>query len=252
MVRPIVLASIVAMLAVPAASGPALAAPPTCQGVQATIIGTGDGELIRGTRGRDVVVARGGNDRIVVGDGNDLVCAGSGDDTVTGGDGRDRLFGDDGFDVLKGGADADVLNGGLGADGCYPGAGGATLKACEEADLAVTIQAPSSVADDEPFSYTLKVRNVGGKTSGAFDLLVDQSLTNVTCGFTPLASTPFGVLEPREWAESTVNQTLGCSINESASVWHVDVLAEVSATGFDADHSNDAADARIDLVPETP
>ena len=215
-------------------------------------MGTQDGELVRGTRGRDVIVARGGDDRIVAGGRQGPGCGGTGDDTILGGDGRDRLFGDDGFDVLKGEADADVLNGGLGVDGCYPGAGGATLVACEEADLAVTIQAPTSVTDDEPFSYTLKVRNVGGKTSSTFDLLVEQSLTNVTCGFTPPASTPFGVLKPREWAESTVNQTLGCSINESASEWHVDVHAEASATGFDASHSNDAEDARIDIVPEAP
>ena len=252
MVRLVALASIFAMLAVPAASGPALAAPPRCQGITATIVGTQDGELIRGTRGRDVIVARGGADRVVAGDGNDLVCGGAGDDTILGGGGRDRLFGDEGFDVLKGEADADVLNGGIGVDGCYPGAGGATLVACEEADLAVTIQAPTSVTDDEPFSYTLKVRNVGGKPSSALDLLVEQALTNVTCGLTPPASTPFGALKPREWAESTVIQTLGCSVNESASEWHLDVHAEASATGFDASHSNDADDARIDIVPEAP
>jgi hypothetical protein len=249
MIRLVVLASVAAMLAVPTVSGPALAASPRCQGVKATIVGTAGNDRLAGTSGRDVIVAGAGADRIVAGGGNDLVCGGTGDDTILGGGGRDRLFGDDGFDVLKGDDGADVLNGGLGVDGCYAGAGGASIVACEDADLWATIRASTPVTDDVPFSYEIRVRNVGGKPSSAFDLRVQETLSNVTCGFTPPASTSIAALQPRTSYVFTVDHELGCSINESASEWHVDVHASVSYAGVDANRSNDTDDARIEVVP---
>jgi Ca2+-binding RTX toxin-like protein len=252
MLRLVVAGFLIAMLAVPAVSAPTFAAAPKCHGQTATIVGTADADLLKGTAGSDVIVAGDGNDRIVAGGGIDVVCGGTGDDTLLGGAGRDRLFGDDGNDLLKGGAAADALNGGLGVDGCYPGAGGASVVACEDADLAVSIQAASQVTDDQPFSYTVKVRNVGGRTSGAYDLLIDQALTNVTCGYTPPASTPFSALKSRGFDTFTVNMSDGCSINESATEWHLDIHASVSGGGVDANHANDSADARIDIVPVVP
>jgi hypothetical protein len=84
-----------------------------CRGEAATLAGSPDGDLIRGTRGRDVIVARGGDDRIR---------ARSGDDVICGGKGRDRAKGGRGDDWIRGGRGRDRLNGGRGDDQCL-GAG---------------------------------------------------------------------------------------------------------------------------------
>jgi Ca2+-binding RTX toxin-like protein len=82
-------------LAVPLALAPsAQAAPPTCGGVKATIVGNNKPNTITGTEGRDVIVARGGNDTIRGLGGNDLICAGDGADGVAGGPGNDRIWGE--------------------------------------------------------------------------------------------------------------------------------------------------------------
>lgn len=52
-----------------------------------TIVGTGDGELIKGTAGSDVIVAKAGADLIRGRGGNDYVCAGAGADVIGGGGG---------------------------------------------------------------------------------------------------------------------------------------------------------------------
>jgi hypothetical protein len=74
-------------------SGPATAAPPTCHGVRATIVGTRHADVIRGTRHRDVIVAGRGNDVVKGRGGNDLICGGPGADRLLGGAGRDHLLG---------------------------------------------------------------------------------------------------------------------------------------------------------------
>ena len=101
------------------------AAPPTCHGQAATIVGTNASEFLGGTPHRDVIVALGGNDRIRTGAGNDLVCAGKGADLLWGGPGNDRLYGqadrvfaDQGGpgiagDTLRGGPGDDVLDAGF-------------------------------------------------------------------------------------------------------------------------------------------
>ncbi len=91
-------------------------APPTCQGREATIVGTNRSETLRGTPGDDVIVARGGNDIIRALRGNDIVCAGAGRDIVFAGPGRDPVNGGAGRDELLGGRGADVLSGGGGND----------------------------------------------------------------------------------------------------------------------------------------
>ena len=123
---------------------------PTCAGVEATIVGTSDGEVLNGTNGRDVILARGGDDEIYANDGNDLICAGRGADLVKAGGGRDimrgaggkdRMAGQGGNDKvrgqargdrLRGGAGDDVLAGGPGEDRCRGGSGTDTLKSCEK------------------------------------------------------------------------------------------------------------------------
>lgn len=123
---------------------------PTCAGVEATIVGTSEAEVLNGTDGRDVILARGGDDEIYGNDGNDLICAGRGADLVKAGAGRDimrgaggkdRMAGQGGNDKvrgqargdrLRGGAGDDLLSGGPGKDRCRGGSGTDTLKSCEE------------------------------------------------------------------------------------------------------------------------
>ncbi|WP_183100661.1 InlB B-repeat-containing protein [Nocardioides pelophilus] len=98
---------------------------PTCEGRDATIVGTPGDDVLVGTPGPDVIVARGGND-IVEGRGDaDIICTAGGDDIVTGGQGddhqhggrgSDQLFGRQGDDALFGGNRDDVLRGGRGHD----------------------------------------------------------------------------------------------------------------------------------------
>lgn len=103
-----------------ALGGPAGAAPPTCAGLKATIVGNARANSITGTPQRDVVVARGGNDTIRGLGGNDVICGGDGADTILGGEGNDRLYGEtdlvrlDQFGrVVKKG---DTISGGTGDD----------------------------------------------------------------------------------------------------------------------------------------
>lgn len=92
------------------------APPVTCQGVKATIVGTGAGDTLTGTAGRDVIAGLGGNDIISGGGGRDLICGGAGPDTLRGGTGDDKLFGGGGYDILNGGDGADDLDGAAGND----------------------------------------------------------------------------------------------------------------------------------------
>lgn len=121
---------------------------PTCDGVEATVVGTEGNDRLVGTDKRDVIVGLGGDDVIDGLAGNDLVCAaagadtvkgeagddtirsGGGDDILRGGDGRDMLRGGGGLDRLAGGADADLLRGGGGADTCVGGPGSDEQHSC--------------------------------------------------------------------------------------------------------------------------
>lgn len=114
--------ALVALVTTPlvALGSPAGAAPPSCAGLKATIVGNARANSITGTPQRDVVVARGGNDTIRGLGGNDVICGGDGADTILGGEGNDRLYGEtdlvrlDQFGrVVKKG---DTLSGGTGDD----------------------------------------------------------------------------------------------------------------------------------------
>jgi Ca2+-binding RTX toxin-like protein len=107
-----------------------------CDGVLATIEGTGGDDDLVGTPLVDVVVALDGGDDIRVAGDDDVVCAGPGDDgvlgqggndriesghgndTAKGGGGGDGLFGQPGNDTLVGGPGRDAANGGPGRDAC--------------------------------------------------------------------------------------------------------------------------------------
>jgi len=115
-------------------------AQPLCYGLEATIIGTPDDDLIDGTSDPDVIVGLAGNDEINGLGGDDVICGGEGRDLIRGGDGNDYLFGgrradilrgNTGDDTLRGGRENDVLNGGTGNDDCLDGFGKNSFLSCE-------------------------------------------------------------------------------------------------------------------------
>lgn len=64
-----------------------------CNGLVATLAGTGGSDTLVGTGEDDVILGRGGHDDIDAGAGDDVVCAGVGDDTVGTGPGNDWAHG---------------------------------------------------------------------------------------------------------------------------------------------------------------
>jgi Ca2+-binding RTX toxin-like protein len=80
------------------------------------VVGTGRGEMLVGTNGRDIICGRGGGDTLAGLGGRDLLVGGDGADTLRGGDGADRLFGNAGKDHLNGGGGFDRGFGGSGHD----------------------------------------------------------------------------------------------------------------------------------------
>jgi hypothetical protein len=92
------------------------AAPLTCKGKPATIVGTSGNDVREGTSGKDVIVGLGGNDKLSGLARSDLICGGAGKDTLKGGKGNDKLYGKAGKDTLKGGPGKDKLKGGPGKD----------------------------------------------------------------------------------------------------------------------------------------
>ena len=101
------------------AAPPTESAVPTCDGRQATIVGTDGPDVLHGTPGNDVIWGGGGNDVIYGLGGNDVICGGPGNDVIHGGAGNDRIYGGPGNDVIYGEAGNDVLNGGSGSNIIY-------------------------------------------------------------------------------------------------------------------------------------
>ena len=97
-------------------SPPPAAAPPTCKGKPATIVGTDGVDKLSGSPAADVIAALGGNDKASGLGDNDVICGGPGKDTLKGGKGLDTLLGQKGNDKLKGGGGADLCKGGKGKD----------------------------------------------------------------------------------------------------------------------------------------
>jgi Ca2+-binding RTX toxin-like protein len=86
---------------------------PGCNGLAATIVGTGQNNVINGTDGRDVIVALAGADTVNGKGGDDVICGGDGPDLIYGGDGKDWIDGGASPDDLNGGNGDDFLDGGL-------------------------------------------------------------------------------------------------------------------------------------------
>ncbi len=103
-------------------------ATPTCFGVPATIVGTADDDVLRGTERADVIVGLGGDDRIYGYNGADLICGGDGRDRILGGKRGDRIDGGPGGDRLNGNTGDDVILGGAGNDRILGGAGNDELR----------------------------------------------------------------------------------------------------------------------------
>ena len=105
------LAAAAALIAGGAATAHAQApAPPTCNGLAATIVGTDGPDRITGTSGADVIVAKGGDDLVSGGSGADTICGGDGDERIRGGNGADRINGGAGNDDC-GTSSADTFSG---------------------------------------------------------------------------------------------------------------------------------------------
>jgi len=120
----IVCALIGAVLAAPPPAGAQVA---TCDGVEATLVGTEGDDLLVGTDGNDVIVGLGGNDIIRGLDGDDILCGDNGRDRAFGGKGDDRLFGGKKNDILKGDQGFDYLEGNQGNDRLFGGGAGDVL-----------------------------------------------------------------------------------------------------------------------------
>jgi Ca2+-binding RTX toxin-like protein len=88
----------------------------TCQGLQATIIGTPGNDALYGTEGNDIINGLGGNDGILGYGGDDIICGGDGDDHIIGYGGDDIIYGESGLDSLYGSSGNDTLYGGDGSD----------------------------------------------------------------------------------------------------------------------------------------
>ncbi|HET9198805.1 MAG TPA: beta-propeller fold lactonase family protein [Solirubrobacterales bacterium] len=94
-----------------------------CNGLKATIVGTGGKDSLKGTGRRDVIAAGAGDDKVRGLGGNDVVCGEGGKDDLDGGAGGDTLLGGPGKDTLRGAGGADRMQGGPGTDTLIGGPG---------------------------------------------------------------------------------------------------------------------------------
>ncbi len=146
---------------------------PTCDGKQATCVGSEGHDLILGSEEDDVIVTLGGRN-VVHGDaGDDIICGGPendslfgarGDDTIYGNGGSDWLFGAPGADKLRGGeGDFDVLWGGPGFDDLDGGPGEEDVcmlqreMATYTTDCETVYPPPGYVHEQEPAPGILKL-----------------------------------------------------------------------------------------------
>jgi Ca2+-binding RTX toxin-like protein len=113
--RPVI-ASLMIPSALLVATPAATATAHTCQGREATIVGTNGPDQLSGTELDDVVWLGKGKDTFDGAAGNDVICGGGAKDSLVGGVGDDTILGEAGNDSIAGGAGNDLLNGGDGKD----------------------------------------------------------------------------------------------------------------------------------------
>jgi Ca2+-binding RTX toxin-like protein len=148
----------------------------TCEGIPATIIGSGG--PITATSGNDVIFGSASGERIDGGGGNDTICGLGGNDLIAGGPGKDREYGGLGDDTFTEGATAN------GADIIDGEAGNDTASYDERSDaLSVSLDAnpnDGSGGGGELDNVTTTIENVrGGEGS---DALTGDILDNVLSG----------------------------------------------------------------------
>ncbi len=123
----------------------------TCDGVPATIVGTNEADVLRGTPGPDVIVALRGDDEVAALDGDDLVCGGPGIDLIELGRGEDTAWGgadrpspgQEGDQIRPGPGD-DVVHGGIAPDEAPGTERRADWVLYSSAERAVTVTLPGS------------------------------------------------------------------------------------------------------------
>lgn len=134
----------------------------TCNGLEATIVGTERGDLLLGTEGADVIAGLGGNDVIRGFGGNDVICGDNGRDRLFGGRGSDILFGGKKNDIVKGDGGPDLLYGNQGRDRVYGGGGGDYLEGGSGLfDLLVGKGGTDTCVDRQPSTRTETCEELG-------------------------------------------------------------------------------------------
>ncbi len=252
-------ATLGALLAVPAVSSAASAAP-KCFGQPATIVGTAGDDVLKGTPRADVIVAKGGHDVIDGRGGKDRICAGTGNDKVRGGygadwvsggwgndwlggyKGDDKLFGNQGQDRVLGGDGNDRLNGGLGTDRCVQAAGTGPVQNCEVADLAVTVSSPNN-SRVPGVTFTVTVTN-NGPNAATYMLNLAQSSQKATCAPVDWAGTHAGELLA-SGASRAMTVDTSCTKDRGGAKVMVD--AKVSSLASDPDTLNNAVQGKTNL-----
>ncbi len=189
MFRRTVLAAGIAVIAFVTVPGtPASAAPETCQGEEATIVGGPGSDTLIGTPERDVIVTNGAFE-VQAGDGDDLVCitgddagniyAGRGDDGVYVeipgdrdpyvwvelGPGADAYVGSNGWDIVWAGDERDDGDARDGERDVISTGGGEDMVMAGEPGLPFTDQIDTGPGHDE-----LSVAATVGDGTGALDL----------------------------------------------------------------------------------
>ena len=124
-------------------------------GLEDTVTGSSDAELILGNAG---------DDRIFGNDGNDSLYGGKGDDSLLGENGDDLLKGEVDNDTLIGLAGDDILRGGKGNDALFGGLGNDTLNG----DIGI-----DSLTGEEGNDVFVLTNKLGGSTVALADTITD-------------------------------------------------------------------------------
>lgn len=83
--------------------------PPSSLKGHRTFLGTGEADVITGSKKKDLIIGGAGNDQLNGRKGNDKLYGEFGDDVLIGGSGKDFLDGGIGFDLLTGGKNRDTF-----------------------------------------------------------------------------------------------------------------------------------------------
>lgn len=112
------------------------------------IVGSGQGETLRGSKLSELLLGRGGSDRINGFGGDDCIRGAGGRDRIRGGGGRDRIKGGAGDDRIRGGGGRDSIRGGAGDDVIDVRDGERDVVRCGSGRDTVRADALDRIADD--------------------------------------------------------------------------------------------------------